>query len=378
MDDMIYISGCNSYDSNLIKASLKEILIDSKLLSFVKKGMKIGIKANLVSAMKPDTAATTHPLVIKELCKILLDMGATVVIGDSPGGLFNKQNLDHIYKVTEMTSLVEENVSLNYNFTESVKNCDGLVVKVLDCSNWLFECDALINICKLKTHGMMNLSCAVKNLFGTVPGLKKPEYHYRYPDHTDFANMLIDINEFYKFNLNIVDAITGMEGNGPTSGTPKHIGCLIAGTNPYNIDLVASKLINLDPNLVPTIVESKKRNLITDFKTNINIDKFIVKDYELITEVGEIEFKNKFGIFSKIINPIVKKMLKVKPKVTKSECIGCKKCYNICPAKAITMVNGKPKINRKICIRCFCCQEFCPVGAMKTKRNPLINKIMKM
>ena len=59
------------------------------------------------------------------------------------------------------------------------------------------------------------------------------------------------------------------------------------------------------------------------------------------------------------------------------DCVGCKKCANICPAKAITMKRGKPRIDRKACIHCFCCQEFCPKGAMQVGRNALMRILEK-
>ena len=88
--------------------------------------------------------------------------------------------------------------------------------------------DYIIDFCKLKTHGMVGLSCAVKNMFGCVPGTNKPEYHYRFPGEADFSDMLIDLNEYAKPVLSIVDAVVGMEGNGPTNGTPRFVGAVIA------------------------------------------------------------------------------------------------------------------------------------------------------
>ena len=66
-------------------------------------------------------------------------------------------------------------------------------------------------------------------------------------------------------------------------------------------------------------------------------------------------------------------ILRTKPALKKDLCVGCGICRDICPAKAIVIVNGKAKINRKACIRCFCCQEFCPKSAMKVKRTFIAN-----
>jgi uncharacterized protein (DUF362 family)/ferredoxin len=381
MENKVYWTSCSKYDEQLIENSYQELLINNNLLDFVTPGLKVGIKLNLVSHMHPDKAATTHPLLVKRLCEILISKGAIVTIGDSPGGLFTEGVLKTVYKETGMTVCLETGAILNFNVGTKVVKTDGKVVKNLDSSNWLDEQDVLINYSKLKSHGMMALSASVKNMFGTVPGILKPEYHYRYPNHEDFANMLIDINEHYKCKLNIIDAVVGMDGNGPTQGNPKLIGAILASTNPYALDVVAANIIKLPIDNVFTITESIKRGLTTDFEgviLNKPIDEIIVEDFNNILPGKNMEFTEKFkGPFGKIITPLISKILTVKPKVKKKECIGCKKCSNICPVQAIEMINKVPKIDRDKCIRCFCCQEFCPVGAMKVHKNKIVKLLTK-
>ena len=381
MENKVYWTNCSKYDEQLIEDSYQELLINNHLLDFVTPGMKVGIKLNLVSHMHPDKAATTHPLLVKKLCEILISKGAIVTIGDSPGGLFTEGVLKSVYKETGMNSCLETGAALNFNVATKVVKIEGKVVKSLDSSSWLDEQDVLINYSKLKSHGMMALSASVKNMFGTVPGILKPEYHYRYPNHEDFANMLIDINEHYKCKLNIIDAVVGMDGNGPTQGNPKVIGAILASTNPYALDVVAANIIKLPIDNVHTIKESIKRGLTTDFNEitlNKPINEIIVEDFNNILAGKNMEFTEKFkGPFGKIITPIISKILTVKPKVKKKECIGCKKCANICPVQAIEMINKVPNIDRNKCIRCFCCQEFCPVGAMKVHKNKIVKLLTK-
>lgn len=376
MDNRVFLEECNSYDLKIVNNSFRKLLLDNNLLDFVKPNMKIGIKLNLVTFMKPEKAATTHPILVKVLCDMLTEKGAIVTLGDSPGGLYTESALKTVYQATGITECVTNNVSLNNNFDVCQKEINGKVVKTLDCTDWLLHQDAIINFSKLKSHGMMGLSGSVKNLFGTVPGILKPEYHYRYPEHTDFANMLIDINEFYKPVLNIMDAVIGMEGNGPTAGTPREIGLLLASKNQYDLDLAACTLINLDIKHVKTVTESINRglcaNTISDVIFNKDINKYIVKDFKKIEPGKNMKFKT-VGFIDKILD----KILVVKPNCFKKECIGCSKCADICPAKAITMIDKKPHIDRDKCIRCFCCQEFCPVGAMKAKKNKILELFTK-
>lgn len=381
MEKKVYWYKCEKYDENLIAEAYQEILVDNGLLDFVTSGMKVGIKVNLVGNFGPDKAATTHPLLVKKLCELLIERGAIVTIGDSPGGLFTESILKSIYKGTGFLICEEVGAKLNYDVSTSQLKVEKQVVKTLDVSNWLLEQDALINFAKLKSHGMMALSASVKNMFGIVPGVLKPEYHYRYPNHDDFANMLIDINEVFDCKLNLIDGIIGMEGNGPTQGEPRYIGAILASRKPYSLDVVACKIIDLDIDNVYTVTESIKRGLTESYDEiilNKPIDDIIIKDYKNILPGKSMEFSEKFkGPFGKIINPIIAKVLTVKPKVKKKECIGCKKCANICPVNAIEMIKKKPVINREKCIRCFCCQEFCPVGAMKAHKNIIVKILTK-
>lgn len=381
MEKNVYVYKCNKYDEALVELAYQEILVKPGLLDFVKEGMKVGIKVNLVGNFNPDKAATTHPILVKVLCKFLIERGAIVTIGDSPGGLFTEGILRSAYKGAGLSVCEEVGAKLNYDVSTSQIKVDKQVVKTLDVSNWLLEQDALINFSKLKSHGMMALSASVKNMFGIVPGVLKPEYHYRYPNHDDFANMLIDLNEVFECKLNLVDAVIGMEGNGPTQGTPRLIGCILSSKAPYPLDVVCAKLIDLNIDNVYTITESIKRGKTTTFDEliiNESIDDLIIKDYKNILPGKSMEFSEKFkGPIGKIINPIIAKVLTVKPKVKKKECIGCKKCANICPVNAITMKDKKPIINRDKCIRCFCCQEFCPVGAMKAHKNLIVKVLTK-
>ena len=366
----VYIEKCSSYNEKEVKRAIKQIVTHFEIIKSIKRNSKVIIKANLVSAMQPDKNATTHPMLLRALTDYLVEKGCHVIIGDSPGGIYNKKFLARVYKATKMDTT---NAKLNDNFGVSHAYFkDGKVLKNFDYTSYLDDCDILINVCKLKTHGMMSMSCAVKNMFGTIPGTMKPEYHYRFPNHSDFANMLIDLNEYFKPSINIVDAVDGMEGNGPTMGKSKHIGLILASPNPYALDYVASQIINLNPFQVETIKQSLNRKLfaIDEIKTNDDVNKYIIKDFKNIKKLNSISFyKNSNNPISKIIALVSKNIFENKPYLHKNKCICCSKCANICPAKAITMVNNHPVIDRTKCIKCYCCQEFCPVGAMQVKTS---------
>ena len=367
----ISITGCESYDPVRVREALSQVTLDVGGLDFVKPGMKIALKANLVTAAAPEKALVTHPEVLRALCDLLTTRGATVVIGDSPSGSFQEAYLNHVYKLSEMENLVREGVSLNHNFKQIPASYpEAKVLKTLTYAAWLADCDAIICVCKLKTHGMMKLSANTKNMFGAIPGTMKLEYHYRFPDHEDFADMLVDINEFLKPVLYVTDAVLAMEGNGPTAGTPRKIGALMAGRNPYALDYMCAEIIGLDPMDVPTVKAAWERGLYERPDSAAYL-AWMQKDFKN-PHPKDIEFG---GYLPKPLIPIIRSAMQSRPQVRKRECIGCRKCQQICPAKAIHMEKGKPVIDRNQCIRCFCCQEFCPKGAMKVQR-PMAARVL--
>lgn len=372
----VNIVKCEDYSEANVKKAFDELIPLIGGLDWVKPGIKIVIKANLVTFLKPEAAATTHPSLLCELVKRLVEKGAEVVVGDSPGGIYNSIYVNRVYSATKIDEVKKYGGKLNENFEQSVAEFkNGKILKEFPYTSYLDDADVIINFCKLKSHGMMGMSAAVKNLFGIIPGTKKPEFHYRYPNHNDFANMLIDLNEFLKPKLCIVDAVIGMEGNGPTAGTPRQVGAILASENPYKLDLACSSIMGLKIDDVPTLSESLKRGYIPEsiekIDLNDDIAKYFVKDYDNVLTHRTLKFENQNTIFGRVST----KLLKSKPNLKANECVGCGKCAEVCPVKAIEIVKGKAKIDRKKCIKCFCCQEFCPKGAMKVKRT-LVAKIL--
>ena len=377
----VSIVPCKSYDAEECRTALTQVLAPFGGLDWVKEGMHIVIKVNLVSAMKPEQAATTHPMLLCELTKMLRERGASVLLGDSPGGLYTAAHLNHVYDVSGMHDCEAAGAELNQDFSQSDASFpEAVCAKKFTYTAYLDRADAIIDFCKLKTHGMMGMTNAVKNYFGVIPGTMKPEYHYKYPQISDFSNMLIDLSTYFKPRICICDAIVGMEGNGPTQGSPREIGAILAAESPSKLDLLAAKLIGLTADDVPTLQAARVRGLIPQTAEELKIagepERFIVPDFKTMPAQSSVFFhKAGTGAIGKLVDKIMFQALTPCPKVKKNECIGCGKCANICPAKAIRMENKLPTIDRKACIHCFCCQEFCPKGAMGVSR-PFIARLL--
>lgn len=366
---------CKTYDVEAVKPALEEAVNAVNGLDFVMPGMKIIIKPNLVSFKKPDAAATTHPALLEALVEMLLSRGADVTIGDSPGGPHSLPLLNRVYAATGMDRVEKLGAKLNRNMNEkTVDFPEGKVLKNFTYTEYLDEADAIIDFCKLKSHGMLGMSAAVKNLFGTIPGIKKPEVHYKFQNDAEFADMLVDLNEYFKPRLAICDAVVGMEGNGPTAGTPRQIGAIIASKSTYYADVVGAELIGMNIDGLPTLQAAYERGFAPSSSKNLrvygDIRALTVDDFKA-PPVRGLSFMRK----GNVLHFISKAALEHKPTLKKRLCAGCGECARMCPAKAIEMKNKKPHINREKCIRCFCCQEFCPRAAMVAHR-PLAAKVL--
>ena len=381
-DSPVVLTPCENYQEPTVKAALEAVLAPIGGLDWVTEGMTVGIKANLVSAMKPEECATTHPSLLCALTQMLREKGARVIIGDSPGGVYTAAFVEHVYRAAGLGACEEAGALLNRDLgTAETAFPEAKVLKHFTYTSWLDSCDAIIDFCKLKSHGMMGMSAAAKNLFGVIPGTMKPEYHFRFPDMADFAHMLVDINSYFaeKVKLSLVDAVEGMEGNGPTKGTPRHIGVLLASASPHTADAVCCRLIGLSEDAVPTLMAARACGLLPETVTvlttdpRVDVETCAVGDFEHVA----VRHGHLFASRGKLVSKVLEKLLTSRPQLKPSECVGCAKCANICPAKAITMENKKAVINRDLCIRCFCCQEFCPTGAMKVYRTPVARMLVR-
>jgi uncharacterized protein (DUF362 family) len=171
----VALVSCRNYDDTEVEKALCEGIRQTGGLAFVKPGMRIAVKVNLVTAMAPETAATPHPSVVCALTRILRERGAEVILGDGPGGIYASSYLRVVYDVCGLRSAEQYGGKLNDDFSvEDVEYPDAVMAKRFPYTAYLGKADAIIDLCKLKTHSMMGMTCAVKNFFGSIPGTAKP------------------------------------------------------------------------------------------------------------------------------------------------------------------------------------------------------------
>ena len=260
----VYIVRCDDYSQ--VEMKLTELIeMMGGVEQFVKPGQRIALKPNLLLAAEQEKAATTHSSLLAATGKIFGKITHSIILAESPGSgyAYDKKTLEKTYRVCGMKDAAENaGIELNYDTSfETISFPEGKLVKRFEIITPILRCDSYINLCKLKTHGLMIMTGGVKNIFGVIPGRSKPGYHSTMTTSELFAGMLLDLVAMVPPKLTIMDAVVGMEGDGPFNGTPRHVGLLIASTDPLSLDIVASEMIGLPNEKNPLLVEAKKRNI---------------------------------------------------------------------------------------------------------------------
>lgn len=361
----------SSYEEQSIYEAVHRFMADLEIAKDLTPDMKVVIKPNLVMAKSPEFPATTHPLVIKAVTSWLREQGVwSITLAESSGGLYNAEYMKNVYRVCGMNQL-EPDLKLNMDFTAQTVSCPaGFANHSFHLLTPICEADYIINICKLKTHAMTGYSGGIKNLFGTIPGLEKPQMHYRWPDLDDFSQMLVELAQTVKPQLTIIDAIDAMEGNGPTGGTSHPMHLLFASKDMYTQDWFAAGLMGLDPMKISMIRQAVEAGLakpeeltFTGDPVPADLTPFAVPDTK------RLDFGSAMpGFLRKPLTKLLGHILKSYPQLDKEKCIGCGKCSESCPAHIIEIKNKKAHFQKKGCISCFCCQEMCPMKAISVKK----------
>ena len=251
------------YASAALAADVEDIFAQSAAARALGPRSRVLVKPNLVAKHAPEKAVTTHPAVLDAVCAALRRRGVeSITVADSPGGLYNPAVMKSIYKASGLLAVCERHGALAYTACEAApRKTDGVRVKEFSLLRPVLEADFIIDLPKVKTHVMTGMSCAVKNLFGTVPGLQKAEFHMRFPEKEPFGEMLVDLCETVRPQLIIADGVLAMEGDGPAGGTPRALGLELGGEDAYAVDLAVCRLMGMPAMRVPYLAAAHARGL---------------------------------------------------------------------------------------------------------------------
>jgi uncharacterized protein (DUF362 family)/NAD-dependent dihydropyrimidine dehydrogenase PreA subunit len=287
--------------------------------------------------------------------KLFLKNDCKIIIGDSPftnpEKSFSSSGLD---RVAKKYSYLKRPVIFEQEKLTQINDPGAEKLKKFFLPSILKEVELVVNIPKLKTHQLTKYTGAIKNLYGCIPGGLKQRIHNEAHGDKRFSKLLVDIYQNILPELNIMDSVIGMEGDGPTSGKPKEVGLIIASKNSVALDISASRIIGYNPKKIYSVREAIRRKLYPSYKITLaGVEKLPTVIFEKPTS----QKRRKIGI-------LLKNLFREKPIVcNQDKCVRCKLCKNHCPAGAISM-NPFPSVNKRMCIRCFCCIEICPQDAM--------------
>ncbi len=366
----VAVFACSSYDRERIEEKVAEAFrLFGGPTAIVGKGESVFVKVNMVVPFEPERAVTTHPEVVRAVVAQLQKATDRVVIGESPGGPYNRTILKRAYEKTGMARVAEETgAALNYDVSEvQVPLPEGKQMKRLVLCRPVVDADRLVSISKLKTHVLMGLTGAIKNLYGTVPGMQKFTYHSRFHNEPEFAELLIDVVLAAKPDFHVVDAIWGMEGNGSVMGIPRHMGMLAAGPDPYALDCYLGSLLGLKDGFNLPLAAAVSRGLFHGDPATVSV----AGDDPAGLRVRHLKLPTKKSLINWLPSPLMRRysaLMLIRPYPIGALCTGCAKCEEICPAHAITVVDGTAVVDPGKCIRCYCCHELCEHGGIGLER----------
>ncbi len=241
----VSIVKCADYShDNLIDSLQKCLAPFGGIQSFIKRNERILLKPNLLFPSRREMAVNTDPAFVCAVAEMVLSMGAKPVIGDSPAFGTTRQVAEKCGLIDFAKRMGLKIVEFNRPVSVALKN--GLFMKRLTIDRAVLEADVVLNLPKLKTHQQLGFTGAIKNTFGCVTGKRKTLMHLRFSGReVDFGRMLIDIHNYVKPALNIIDGIIAMEGSGPRKGTPRNSGVILASDNGLAVDRVIKEIINI-------------------------------------------------------------------------------------------------------------------------------------
>ncbi len=334
------------------------------------------LKPNLLRATKE---ACTQPVFVEGVLKYLKESGVQmehVSIGDSPGQI--KTSATQIAKKIGLYEVCEKAGIRFLNFEQDIpvhEKIEGsLRLEDYYVSKSVKDCDLLINLPKLKTHGEATITGAIKNYWGIIPGGLKAKFHMVGNTPDKFGEALADNFSWIVNNkpnrLTVYDCVRVMEGPmGPVSGNMKQWDLILVGTDELALDVVALEIGKFKGSkYVPHLKNASERGLGVYNLENIEILGLSLEEAKKITPKFKVPGRTMTRFASFITRSIVYKVTKKIPILKKKLCVKCGQCSEVCPANAINFSSGSyPEFLRRDCISCLCCMEMCPQEAIKPK-----------
>jgi len=368
---VVCIERCDSYDRTAVRSAVQRAVDRlGGMERFVRPGARVLIKPNLLSAKTPDRAVTTHPEVVRAVAEMVLEAGAVPRIGDSPSAAY--KGIEHLWQETGMRNVADElNVELvSFEKEAPVRVQAGGMEFYL--ARPVVEADAIVSLPKFKTHSLCVFTGAIKNLYGTLPGMMKAEYHRKFPKPQSFNPILPRLYEAVKPAVSIMDAVVGMEGDGPAAGAPKQIGAILASEDAVALDSVCAHIAGLDPLKVPALRLGAEQGIGVADLDRIRVVGTPMADVKparfRLARTTPLRFLPEFLL------ALVRPFVWIRPRFGPA-CQGCGLCVKKCPVQALRLENKRPVLDANKCIECLCCHELCPSDAVDVDMSFLVKLV---
>lgn len=323
------------------------------------EGKKVLIKPNVLRASEAREGIVTHPAVLRSVVEKVQAMGPlSIVVGDNPGVFCYGANEESFKKTglleasgPHYRNIGDDSVEVKFNaeFTDKVS-----------ISRALIEADIVISLPKFKTHGLTVLTGAIKNSYGYLPGAQKARLHKVAGSAVRFHEVIVDVFLLRVPDLFIMDAVVGMEGNGPASPDLREIGLILASDNGVALDATVARMMGIEPGLLRFLRKAQEKGLGEYDIDSIEVIGQLTRlpDFRLPPLGGEAILQNE------PMQEFLHSRMIMRPKVNTDWCTSCGACVNQCPVSALSMGDRIPEVDAYKCIACFCCQEICPKRAI--------------
>ena len=322
-------------------------------------GKKVVIKPNVLRASAMDEHIVTNPALLRAVIeKVEALSPRELVVGDNPG-LFNYGDNENSFEKTGLMTAAKGYYKNLGDTTQHLAFNPDFMPEV-GVSKVIMDADILISLPKFKTHGLTVITGAIKNSYGILPGAQKARLHQIAGTPERFHEVIVEIFRLRIPDLFIMDAVVGMEGNGPASPELREIGLILAADNGVAMDAVMARMMGVDPARLRFLQKAKAFGL-GDFDADriaIDGEMRVLPNFKLPPLGGEALMGNK------AIQELMNAKSQVKPKADPDLCTGCGACVDHCPVSALSMSDALPVVHAETCIACFCCQEICPEKAM--------------
>jgi uncharacterized protein (DUF362 family)/Pyruvate/2-oxoacid:ferredoxin oxidoreductase delta subunit len=323
------------------------------------RGKRILIKPNLLRASEAKEGIVTHPAVLRAVVEKVETMDpASIVVGDNPG-LFGYGENEESFKITGLMEAAKGYYQNIGNDSQKVDfNADFM--PTVSLSRIVLDADIIISLPKFKTHGLTVITGAIKNSYGFLPGAQKAKLHKAAGSPERFHEVIVNVFRLRVPDLFIVDAVVGMEGNGPASPDLRSIGLILASSNAVALDSVMAMMMGCDPGRLHFLRKAKEAGLGDYDLSTIEVIGELKRlpDFKLPPLGGQAIFRNE------TMQAMIHNRTLLRPQADPELCTGCGICVEQCPVSALTMNDDLPQVDADTCITCFCCQEICPEKAM--------------